>query len=239
VTVPFLLAVADVSVHCESKSSINSAGFMWENACIFAFKMCAIVCVPLDTPTIFYLHHHGATSGGWTPDSLCKGCLEEFQPILRPFIGNCTDTRSCRCNVCLRQAPSLRSLASYTVFHLTLHLSEFKLTRRTLYHQYVYAVKSNIVPVDRLIPRTFPQLQCNFVRYNPCDIRKRFHKACIMPSGRYWSTYYGNTMQLEKRQSQHSVTTKIYGGVIFVLDLYSQLQNVCSVNSIWRLFRTT
>ena len=120
---------------CGSKSNINLTEFMWENASIFAFKMYGIVCVPLDTPTVLYLHHHAATSGGWTPDYLCKVCLNEFQPILRPFICDSSSTRSCRYNVCVRQAPSLRSLASYTVFHVTFNLSEFELTRRTLYHQ--------------------------------------------------------------------------------------------------------
>ena len=137
VTVPFLLAIVDVSVLCGSKANINLAEFMWENASIFAFKMYGIVCVPLDTPTVLYLHHHGATSGGWTPDSLCRKCSKEYQHILRPFVGNCTGTSSCRCNVCLRQAPALRSLASYTVFHITHNLSEFTLTHRILYQQYV------------------------------------------------------------------------------------------------------
>ena len=190
VTVPFLLVVVDVSVHFGSIYSINLVEFMWENACIFAFKMYAKICVPLDTPTFFYLNNHGDISGGWSPDYLCKECLDKFQPLLRPFIGNCTGTRSCRSNVYLRQAPSLRSLASYTVFHLTFNLSEFKLTRRTLYHQYVYAVKSDIVPFDRLIPLTFPKLQCTFVRDDRCDVRKRFHKACVILSGPYWSTFY-------------------------------------------------
>jgi len=182
VTVPFLLAIVNISVHGGSKSSINLPEFMCEKACIFTFKMYATVCVPLDTPTVLYLHHHVATSGGWTPDSLCKGCLEEFQPTLRHFIG--------RCNVCLRQALSLRSLASYTVFHLTHNLSEFTLTHRTIYQHYVYAAQSDIVPSDTLIPRTLPQLQCTFVWDNLCDIRKRFHKVCLMPSRRYYYTYY-------------------------------------------------
>jgi len=78
VTVPFLITVIDVSVPCGSKSNINLAEFIWENASIFAFNMYAIVCVPSDTPTVLYPHHHGATSGGWTPDSLCKEYLREF-----------------------------------------------------------------------------------------------------------------------------------------------------------------
>jgi len=190
VMVPFLLAIVDVSVPCGSKSNINLAELMWENASIFAFKMYGIVCVPLDTPPFLYLHHHGATSGGWTLDSLCKVCLNEFQTILKLFICDCTGTRSCKYKVYLSQAPSLRSLASYTVFHLTFNLADFKLSRRTLYHQYLYAVKSVIVPLDRLIPLTLPKLQCTYVRHNYCDARKRFHKTCTILSHHYWGTHW-------------------------------------------------
>ena len=126
-------------------------------------------CVPSGTPTVLYLQHHGASSGGRTTDSLCKECLNEFKPILRPFICECTGTPSSKCNVCLRQAPSLRSLANYTVFRLTFNLSEFKLTRRILYNQYLHAMKSGIVPLDRLIPITFPKLQCTYVHGHHCD----------------------------------------------------------------------
>jgi len=185
VTVPFLITVIDVAVQCGSKSNINLAEFMWENASIFVFKMYGIVCVPFDTPTFLYLHHHGATSGGWTPDSLCKERLNEFKYILRTFICECTSTLSCKCNVCLRQAPSLRSLASYTVFRLTFNLSEFKLTRRALYHLYFHAVKSVIVPLDMLIPITFLKLQCTYVHGQHCDASKRFHKACTILSHHY------------------------------------------------------
>ena len=78
VTVPFLLAVIDVSVNCGSKSNINLAEFMWGNASIFALKMYGTVCIPLDTLTVSYLHHHGATSGGWSPDSLLRKCSKEY-----------------------------------------------------------------------------------------------------------------------------------------------------------------
>ena len=59
VTVPFLITVIDVAVPCGSKLDINLAEFMWENTIIFAFKMYGIICVPVDTPTVLYLHHHG------------------------------------------------------------------------------------------------------------------------------------------------------------------------------------
>jgi len=132
-----------------------------------------------------YLQHHGATSGGWSPDSLYKECLEEFGLILRPFVSKCTNPFSCGWNVCLRQPPLLRSLTCHRVFHLTFNLSEFMLNSRTLYHQYLYAVQSNVVPVDSIIPLTFPKFQCTFLRDKRSEIRKRFHKDCIIPSERY------------------------------------------------------
>ena len=44
--------------------------------------------------------------------------------------------------------------------------------------------------LDGYIPLIFPELQYNFVRDNLCDMRKRFYKACLIPSGRFWYTYY-------------------------------------------------
>jgi len=126
--------------------------------------MYAIVCVPLDTHTVLYLNHHRSASKGWTSDNLCDVCLEEFRLILQPFVDNCTYGSSCKFKVCLRQPPSLRSLASHTVFHLTFNLSQFTLTSRTLHHKYFYAVESNIVPEVKLVPLTFSPLQCTFVR---------------------------------------------------------------------------
>jgi len=189
VTVLFLITFIDVFVPCGSKSNINLAEIIWENSSIFAFKMYGIVCVPFDTHTVLYLHYHGDTSGDWTPDSLCKECLNEFKPILQTFICECTGTPSCKCNICLRQAPSLRNLAFYTVFHLTFNLSEFKLTRRNLYHQYLHAVKSGIVPIDMLIPITFPTFRCTYVHDKHCVASKRFHRACIILPHYYWGNY--------------------------------------------------
>ena len=38
---------------------------MWENVCSFTFEMYAILCIPLDMPTVLYLHHHNTSSDGW------------------------------------------------------------------------------------------------------------------------------------------------------------------------------
>jgi len=156
VTVEFLLGVVDVTVTCGSKSNINLLEFLWDTTAIFAFQMYGIVCVPLDSPNVHYLRHYGAISGGWMHNSLCRTCFRNYRPILDPFVPAFTGSSSCTCHVCLRQPLSLRSLASYTVFHITNNLSEFTLSSGTLYQHYVRTVESNIVPVDTLIPRSFP-----------------------------------------------------------------------------------
>ena len=109
VTFCFSIAIVDVSTSCGSKSSFNLTEFIWYYLCEFGFKMHAIVCVPLDTPTVLHLIHHRAASDGWNSDSLCHGCSEDLRLTILPFVGNCTGERSCGCNVCLRQPPSLRS----------------------------------------------------------------------------------------------------------------------------------
>ena len=91
--------------------SLNLFGRM----CTFVVKMYSIVCVPLNTPPVLYLHHHRAASDGWGSANLCDECSEEFQSILEPFVGTCTLDTSCSCNVCLRQPPSLRNLASLSL----------------------------------------------------------------------------------------------------------------------------
>jgi len=156
---------------------------------IFAFQMYGIVCVPLNSPKVLYLRHYGFTSGGWTQTSLCRTCLKGYRSRTDSFLLTCTGSSSCKFHVCLRQPSSLRSLASYTVFHITNNISEFTLSSRTLYQHYVRVVELNIVPIDRLIPRSFPKLSCTFVRAKVCCFRKRFHKACVTPSQLYWYTH--------------------------------------------------
>ena len=58
--------------------------------------------------------------------------------------------------VCVSDNPHLlRSLASYTVFHIANNFSEFSLSSETLYDHYLRAAESNTVPIDRLIPDPF------------------------------------------------------------------------------------
>ena len=122
VTVTVHNTIVDVSVYCGSRSHINFTEFIWKHICVFAAKMYAIICVLLDTRTVLYLIHHRDNSNGWTSDILCAECSEECRLVLQRFVDNCTYGRSCKCNVCLRQPPSLRGFASHTVFNLTFSL---------------------------------------------------------------------------------------------------------------------
>jgi len=126
-------------------------------------------------------------------DSLCDGCSEDIRLTIEPIVGNCTSDRSCGCNVCLRRPPSLRNLASHTVFLLTFNLSQFTPSGRTLYHQYLYTVESTTVTEEELVPLTFftfKTLKCTFVRDKRCASNKRFLYDCVIPSDRYWPATY-------------------------------------------------
>jgi len=199
VTVSFSITIIDVSTSYGvsttygSKSSINVTKFVWEYLCGFAFKMYALICVPLETPRVLHFYHHRAATDGWKSDCLCDVFSEEYRHLLQPFVGNSTSDRSCRCNVSPRQAPSLSNLASHTVFHLTFNLSQFTLSGITLYHQYLYAVESTTVSEEELVPLTvftFSTLKCTFVRDKRCGSSKRFHNDCVIPSDRYWPATY-------------------------------------------------
>jgi len=180
-TVQLLLGVVD-SVPCGAKSSINFLEFLWDTSVIFTFQMYGIICVPLNSPKVFYLRHYGVTSGGWTQTTLCRPFFKDYRSRTDSFLPTYTGSSSCKCHVCLRQPSSLRSLASYTVFHITKNISEFTLPSRTLYQHYVRVVELYAVPIDRLIPRSFPKLSCTFMRAKDYCFRKRFRKACVNPS---------------------------------------------------------
>jgi hypothetical protein len=78
------------------------------------------------------------------------------------------------------------------VFYFTFNVNQFELTREITYNQYVYAVNSNKVPFQKLVPDSYPTLNCDFIRQR--DIRdKKFHKNCVIETERFpvrWSTFH-------------------------------------------------
>jgi hypothetical protein len=116
---------------------------------LFRCRVYAIVAITFGTPRIVCMKHH------WT-HSLCDMCCNKYKGILSASIDDCNFSVSCKCKICLRQPPSLRGLASHTVFHFIYYIKHFKLTN----DHYVYAAFSQTVHVEKLIPNTFPVHQC-------------------------------------------------------------------------------
>jgi len=107
------------------------------NIMTFTFLHYAIVFAPFDTPTVLYLHHYRSNSDGWRTYKLCANCFRDCTPSAIMFVANSTFPNSCKCNVWLRQPPTLRNLASHSVF---------KLTGRTQFHLYVHAQTHLLFP---------------------------------------------------------------------------------------------
>jgi len=147
--------------------------------CTFGVKIYPIVCLPLNTPSVQFLQYHRAASEGWESSILCDEFSEEIQRVLQQFVGNCSSDRSCRCNVCLRQPQSLRNLASHTVFHYTFNLSQFTVSDRILYHKYLYAMESQKVSEDDLVPLTVFTLSS--MKYTFVLDKRRANNKLISP----------------------------------------------------------
>ena len=89
----------------------------------------------------------------------CTPCTRQYQAALRPMI-NCQLPAACRCNVCLRQPPSLRDAASHVLFrHVYTIRHSFHLGPNTTFNEYVYAVRSRRVNWERLLPPEFPNIR--------------------------------------------------------------------------------
>jgi hypothetical protein len=94
-------------------------------------------------------------------------------------MGNCSFEVSCMCNICLRQPPSLRRLASQAVFHVRYNIDQFELTAETLYDNYKFAADSKKVSFSKLVPVTFPTLHCNLPKLKLLSAMKTFTSLTV------------------------------------------------------------
>jgi hypothetical protein len=130
VTQTFLLVLVDTAVDCSPRAFLNFVEFIWHNIETFAFIKYAIVCTLLETTKMLFLRHYRADSDSWRTFNLCAACCRDCTPSIQRFVNKCTFPlsysnypNSCKCNLCLRQPPTLRDLASHSVFHLTFNFS--------------------------------------------------------------------------------------------------------------------
>jgi hypothetical protein len=149
-----------------------------------AFVKHAILLFPSDCrhPPLTFLKYYRARSDGWEDGNRCQLCSECYQEALRPFL-NCELPPTCRCNICKREPPSLRDLASNVLFKCVLDLERFELTCFTTYSQYKFAVESGRVDELHLLPPNFPRI---VLRFRFTVNKGRFHSDC--QDGLEWDT---------------------------------------------------
>ena len=113
---------------------------------------------------------------GWKDHANCDDCVERHAVGSDPYHSCSCVLGECSCKLCRHQPPYLADYANYVLFNYTLHLERFKLTDEKTYSQYVYAVRSNLVPQDNLLPPETPTIRIWFRR----DINSSFkyHRDC-------------------------------------------------------------
>ena len=102
--------------------------------------------------------YYRAISDGWRDEVACTPCALEYKAIMKPFLA-CRLPDTCHCKVCVRQPPTLRDAASHVLFRHVYEIKHmFRFTSDITFNQYVYAVRSGRVDIERLLPPNFPPL---------------------------------------------------------------------------------
>ena len=112
-------------------------------------------------PKLLCMRYYRAISDGWRDDRNCPRCVEDYRPTMRDLTG-CQAPGICHCKFCVRQPPSLRDLASHTLFKLKFDISKFELTVHSTFREYAYDVSSGMVDIDRLLPPEHPSIRLWF-----------------------------------------------------------------------------
>jgi len=176
ISVPFQIVAIDTSIECGPHSCLNFVEFIWNNLGVFIFKMYAIVAVSFDKPGLLYLLYLVKAEQQISYAIIALKNLNKYSHRLSAIVP--FNVPADVIYLCLRQPPTLKGLASYTVFHFTFNVDQFRLTSRMPYKQHQHAEHSNVIN-QKLIPHTFPLLKCDFVRQRNCG-DKRFHNECVM-----------------------------------------------------------
>ena len=147
-------------------SNLNLVHYFWDNCTVLSCRKYSMVILAMETPNHsrpFFLKHYRAESDGWTSRLFCDSCATYSTRRVQNYISGCTKTYDCKCNVCLRQPPTLKNLASHSVFNILFDSDRFVLSSTTTYEEYKFVVNSKKVSNSRLLPQNFPFP--NFVTY--------------------------------------------------------------------------
>jgi hypothetical protein len=167
-------------------SNVDFFHFVWANTGILGFRRHALAFLPdpstghgdvLASPgRLVYLRHYRVASEGWMVTSRCDRCTATFRENLRPYMDCVAPEEPCNCNVYVRQPPTLRDIASRTLFFLSLHPEHFELKCEVTHNELVHAIDSERARVDRCLPPGVPTLTLHFT-YEYCS-HLPFHPHC-------------------------------------------------------------
>jgi hypothetical protein len=118
--------------------------------------------------------------------------------------------------VCRRQPPSLRSTASYTVFHFVYSLDKSELSSATTCPQYVYYVHKGSLSVEQIFPETFPKRISHYRSLSNLP-KLKFHTNVWLPT----TLLRGTVRYLNMTQSLNLWSTNLCGGAPTTTNIFS------------------
>jgi len=151
----------DTTNHCGPLSNIDLVHFVWEHFLRFSYKKLALALSPRGAaklPKLLCLKYYRAESDAWKDIVTCDDCVECHKAVMEPFHA-CDLSPECTCKIYTRQLPTLADSARYVLFNYTIYIDSFKLAVEKTYSQHVYAVCSNRVPLDNLLPPENPTIR--------------------------------------------------------------------------------
>jgi len=184
--VPVAVYGIDTTEHCGPLSNIDLVHFVWEHFFRFSYKKRVLALPPRGAaklPKLMFLKYYRAESEAWKDTVNCDNCVEHHKAIVEPF-HSCDLLPECTCKICTRQPPTLADSARHVLFNYTLYIDRFKLTIGETYSQYVYAVRSNRVPLDNLLPPETPTIPLWYL-YDVNSPYKHYHDC---PGARSWDS---------------------------------------------------
>jgi hypothetical protein len=110
------------SVPCVNYSNVDFVNFVWHNLDVYSFRKHALTILPDPSPRrkpLLFLQYYRAANMGWNVPSGCVRCVDTFRFNIRPLTSCIAHNEACSSNIGRRQPPSLKVLASYTLFKFT------------------------------------------------------------------------------------------------------------------------
>jgi hypothetical protein len=171
--------------------------YVWDN---YTNLPCQKYAMAILETKIYYLKNFRAESDRWSSFIYCDYCITLCKNSLRGCTFSCNQSDTCKCNLCLSQPPTLKSLASRSVFYDLYHLDKFVLSATITYEQYRFAANSKKVTYGRLLPDTFPVITFEYF-YRATFENERMHRKCcpdLQDEGTCFGSFYENFVSAQE-----------------------------------------